>query len=296
MSNTPTQELIDNLRRSVRRWKTLALTLLAALGLVIVVGTVTAVVQVQMARVARQSAMDAREQVEQERLEAAPIIRLSEQMEGRSTRWLTEGLAALNPPIRVLLKESAQNDPEHKSRFFTILATLAQKHGSDIEGYVGQRPLSEVDEGYAVYSPDGERKYVVAILRGYDNIIPGRDTQYLLLLDAEGRLLDRLSCGISNRLTRMFDDSGIFRTEVPEVAVDGAQFVIRYIAEDGGRLSGWDHEINHAGKWYHFHWSQDLLGEIPSAEWAKKGLCRVAISKGRFAVLFPEIKEEIAAD
>jgi len=69
MSDTPTQELIDNLRRSVRRWKTLALTVLIGLGVVMVLGGGTAVMQVQRARqqaeAARQAEMEARQQAEE---------------------------------------------------------------------------------------------------------------------------------------------------------------------------------------------------------------------------------------
>jgi hypothetical protein len=70
MSDVSTQELIDNLRRSVRRWKTLSLTLLAALGLVILLGAGTGVVQVQRLRAARQAEMEARQQAEEARDQA----------------------------------------------------------------------------------------------------------------------------------------------------------------------------------------------------------------------------------
>src|SRR5262245_43351645 len=74
MSDTPTQELIDDLRRSIRRWKALALTLLAGLGLVVVFGTWTTTVLTlrarQQAEAARQAEMEAREQAEQARDEA----------------------------------------------------------------------------------------------------------------------------------------------------------------------------------------------------------------------------------
>ena len=69
MSNTPTQKLINDLRRSVRRWKTLALTLLLGLGVVMVLGGGAAVMQVQRARqqeeAARQAEMEARQQAEE---------------------------------------------------------------------------------------------------------------------------------------------------------------------------------------------------------------------------------------
>jgi len=70
MSDASTQELIVNLRRSIRRWKTLALALLVALAFVIVVGSGTAVLQLQRARAARQAELEARWQAEQ-RPEAA---------------------------------------------------------------------------------------------------------------------------------------------------------------------------------------------------------------------------------
>jgi hypothetical protein len=66
MSDIPTLELIENLQRSVRRWKTLALTLLVGLGLVIIVGGTVTAVQAQRARqdraAAQQAEMEARQQ------------------------------------------------------------------------------------------------------------------------------------------------------------------------------------------------------------------------------------------
>jgi len=68
MSATSNQVLIDDLRRSVRRWKTLALTLLVGLGLVIVLGVRTGAIQVRQARqqaeAARDAEMEARKAVE----------------------------------------------------------------------------------------------------------------------------------------------------------------------------------------------------------------------------------------
>jgi hypothetical protein len=79
MPDTPTPELIDSLRRSVRLWKTLALSFLAGLGLVIVLGMTMAAVQVERARreeqVARQAEMDARMQAERARQQAEDALR-----------------------------------------------------------------------------------------------------------------------------------------------------------------------------------------------------------------------------
>ena len=79
MSNIPTLEMIENLQRSVRRWKTLALTLLVGLGLVIVCGVTVTGVQAQRARqeaaAARQAEMEARHQAERVRQAAEDALR-----------------------------------------------------------------------------------------------------------------------------------------------------------------------------------------------------------------------------
>jgi hypothetical protein len=79
MSDTPTQELIDDLRRSARRWKTLALTLLVGLGFVIALGMGIATVMTVRARhqaeLARQAEEEARIQAEHARREAEAALR-----------------------------------------------------------------------------------------------------------------------------------------------------------------------------------------------------------------------------
>jgi hypothetical protein len=69
MSDTPTQEMIDSLRRSMRFWKALAITLLAGLGVVAVLGIGTATLLTlrarQQAMAAEQAAMEARDQAHQ---------------------------------------------------------------------------------------------------------------------------------------------------------------------------------------------------------------------------------------
>jgi hypothetical protein len=190
-----------------------------------------------------------------------------------------------DPSLKVLLRESAQGDRDHRSPFFTALLSLARRHGARPADYV---PGRFVDEGFAAPVGGG---HVVAILRGIDPFIPGRDTQVLLLLDHEGRLLDRLACGINNRLTRMYVPAGTFRTDVPAAPeADGAQLVVRYVPEPGGSVSGnWSHEITQGGRTNRFPWDQGRPGALPSAEWGGKGLCRVAVRDGKFVVLFPPL-------
>src|SRR5262249_16954266 len=142
----------------------------------------------------------------------------------------------------------------------------------------GSMPAWDADEGYAVRIRDGQKSYVVALLRGWDHWIPGRDTQYLYLFGADGRFLDRLSCYINSRLTRMFANHNKFLTEVLESPEpDGAQFVIRYIPENGGRISGnWSHQVTHQGKTTSYAWDEDEPGVQVPGELDLRGLCRVA--------------------
>jgi hypothetical protein len=69
MSDTDTRALIENLRRSNRFWKRLALGLLAALGLTILLLTISATVLsisvVQQMRRARAAEVEARKQAEE---------------------------------------------------------------------------------------------------------------------------------------------------------------------------------------------------------------------------------------
>jgi hypothetical protein len=199
----------------------------------------------------------------------------------------------LDPLVTVLLQERARNDQDQKSRFFSALGALAQKHGVDRKEYCLER-FAAPDEGYAVRVGSGAELRVVVILRGDDHVIPGSDTQYLLLLDREGRLVDRLACAVSNRLTRFIvGHMADFRTEVLDVpADDGAQLVIRFIPEDGGSVSGnWSHDVIHAGRTTTWCWDQDRPDAIRSAEWDRNGLCRVAVQKNGFTVLFPKLEQ-----
>jgi hypothetical protein len=83
MSNTPTPSEIDGLRRSVRRWRTLALALLSGLVVVFIVGTTMALVKLQHARqeahAARQAEMEVRRQAEDARDEATKNLEKARQ-------------------------------------------------------------------------------------------------------------------------------------------------------------------------------------------------------------------------
>ena len=189
----------------------------------------------------------------------------------------------LDPALASLLPQSAKGDGDRTSPFFTALAQLARKHGLTLDDY---DPTRDADEGYALRRGD----YVVVVLRGDSHCIPGDDTQTLLLCGRDGTLLDMLSCAVNNRLTRwVVNHKGVFRTEAPQPPEkDGAQFIIRYVP-DGDELSGnWSHSVAHGGGEQFFAWGP---GPLSPGEWASKGLCRVAVRGGKFAVLFPKLKE-----
>src|SRR5262249_8975055 len=151
---------------------------------------------------------------------------------------------------------------------------LARTHGLDGTDYV---PGQFVEEGFAARVVAGPEQYVVVVLRERGIVVPGSDTQYLLLLDRQGRLLDKLACSLNNRLTRM--ESGSFRTEVLDRPEAGAHLVIRFTPEGGGSLAGnWSHTICFRQQAASFGWYHGAA--IPPAEWETQGLCRVAISDG----------------
>jgi hypothetical protein len=195
----------------------------------------------------------------------------------------------LDPDLGVLLRHSARRDKDHRSPFFAALGSLARKHGARTDDYLHlPEGLFVLDGGFAVRAGAG---HVVAVLEGDDCFVPGSDLQQLLLLDRRGRVRDRLSCEISNRLARELVDSGTFRTDVLDPpGADGATLVIRYIPEKGGRVAGHWHVLTVGGRAYSFSWDQDRPDAIRSAVWEKKGLCRVAVRGGKFAVLFPDLK------
>jgi hypothetical protein len=207
-------------------------------------------------------------------------------------RQLTEADAELDPAIRVLLETPvAFGDRPHfltgrdnRQSFRAALTALARKHGRDPEEYLAGKGLPQA---CAIRLGTGRDCPLVVVLRDASGFTGGSDTQYLLLLDSEGRLLDRLSCEISNRLT--FPRFLAFRTDVLEAPEeDGAQLVIRYLPSEGGGVSGsWGHAITHAGKTYRYRWDQGRPDTVRSAEWEAKGLCRVAVEGGKLCVRFP---------
>ena len=169
----------------------------------------------------------------------------------------------------------------------TALTRLAELQGREPKNYVEYQrkpywPIPLTGWGARV-SSDG-KPYVVAVMSPEVRWSPGTSVQQLILLDQNGRILDKLACSTGSRF-------GVVRTEVKaSPAADGAQIVIRYISDTG--LPG-----GHAG---HFitHDQEPVLftegDELRSAVWKKKGLCRIRVADDRFEIVFPEMKNRLA--
>ncbi len=184
--------------------------------------------------------------------------------------WL---LSTPDPDVPALLGESAKKDGMHTSAFFRRVFRVAERGGwkkDEFFWYV-------VDEGYAFDAGAGR---VLVVLRDRGMTIPGEDTEYLLLVGPNGRLLDRLDCAISNRLTQ-WSDSGRYFTES-----DGDQFVVRFVPHQPERdfFTRFEHTI-HLGAWYaRFRWGET----VPSKDLQERGLCRVTVRGDRFELVWPK--------
>jgi hypothetical protein len=188
---------------------------------------------------------------------------------------------SLDPGLQTLLDEPAQNDPEHKSTFFRELRAMAEKQGLNIDRFLKVR----VDKAFAVRIREEGAIYVVAIFYGYRYANPIADHHFFILFDHEGKLLDRMSCAW--HWTRYSDDIGHLITEVVnDPQEDGAQFVSRHIPGKDKRalwISGYD--LAHADKTSGAFWDQDKMNVIQREN---RGLCRIVVRNGKFAVVFPK--------
>src|SRR5262249_33539909 len=198
-----------------------------------------------------------------------------------------KGDVRLDPRLETMLRQPARDDRARKSGFFKALTELAKNHGRDLD----ELPCGRfIEEGRAVRFQAGDATFVVAILRGDTHTIPGNDTQSLLLFDSNGSQLDKLFCSINSRLTKMFVESGMFCTDVPNDAEkDGAQLIVRYLPEKGGKVGGnWSHSITHQGMTTSYPWRRLNPDGPPIPDFEHQGLCRVAIRDGKFSIMFPK--------
>ncbi len=193
----------------------------------------------------------------------------------------------IDPDVAKLLELTVQDKALRD--FVNRLEALAKRQGWRRQlVQCKERLFSDWEEARAVLVGTGKSQYVVVLLKSSTFTIPGDEMEAAILLDRRGKLLDQLACEINSRLTEM--GSGRFHTVVPsKPETDGAQLVIRL---DGVSVRGnFDHHIDHGGKDGRFYWGCDQLPQDQPTKWDTKGLCRIAIQNGKFAVLFPGAKD-----
>jgi hypothetical protein len=109
----------------------------------------------------------------------------------------------------------------------------------------------------------------------------------MILLSHSGAFLDSLSCSIDQKQ----DSSGIFKVEVlPNPESDGTRFVIRYSRKPWP--DDWRHQIHYGKTTYGNFCTRSFPRDFSFAEWEKRGLCRVAVRNGGFAILWPPLVEK----
>lgn len=188
----------------------------------------------------------------------------------------------LDPEVRFLLTQTARGESPDESPFFHALSA-----------FVPKKDLDDVFRystgGRAVSVRDGNTRYAVVILGWKSRVHPGQDLQQLLLLGPDGRLLDRLSCGISNRQVR----GTAFRTDTPHAAEgDGARFIIRYLPAAGYPVwEGLRYDVDHGPKNARFRGDDGRPGPFLQEEWVRQGLCRVTVGHGKLQLLFPSLEK-----
>lgn len=182
-----------------------------------------------------------------------------------------------DPAVARLLSESAEEDLEQNSPFWKTFSELAKKQGLDPKA--GTEFMSD---GKAVEVTSDSERHVVVMLGSQGIPRPGIFDQHLILLDEGGKFLDRVSCKINPR-------AGALRTEMTKKKQeDGAQLVVWFVPENDKFPWHGAHLISYDGKTYEFS-----EPERPQpTDWDKKGLCRVAIKKRKFEVVFPKLDEE----
>jgi hypothetical protein len=173
---------------------------------------------------------------------------------------------------------------------FQALASLARTQGLDPDGFTAFR----VKSGFAVFSGGAysmkirtdDAEHILIVQTVEPMRIPGTSAQQLVLLDRDGKILDRLQCHINSRY-------GVIVPVIkPDPEADGSHIIIRFKgtvwpSHGTNYWHNW-HTIGHAGAETTF---QDREEKTPN-EWDEKGLARIGIRHDRFDLLFPQMKSE----
>jgi hypothetical protein len=108
----------------------------------------------------------------------------------------------------------------------------------------------------------------------------------IVSMDRDGTITDAIACTITPMATH-FEFGAI---EEQGMGVSGPQLVIRFFpSTDQGISEAGEHRITFGGQKYRFFWKQIEPDNIRSTEWLTKGLCRVALRRGKFEVLWPPL-------
>jgi hypothetical protein len=141
------------------------------------------------------------------------------------------------------------------------------------------------DEARAELIRADRDQYAVILLKACTMDFSGEDYQTAILLDRQGKLLDRLVCEVNSKVTRSGFGGELHTVISRKPEADGAHLVIRL---DGESARGnFAHKVYHGGREGRFFWGDELLPKEQPTVWDVNGLCRVAIKDRKFKVLFP---------
>lgn len=185
--------------------------------------------------------------------------------------------------VATLLKSgTAAGDSQ---QFMDALSALASEHHWDSKLPDPRSGCS----GACVAVDDEMASNVVVTVTRPGLAFPDRDRIDLFLLDPTGKLLDELTCDVSNRATV----DAIFDAQVARDEVLGLEVIIRLTPGDGHPVSGnFAHRIRHDGGTHSFQWPEYAEGKERRSEWDEKGLCRVTVRTEKFVVVFPEFARD----
>jgi hypothetical protein len=175
---------------------------------------------------------------------------------------------------------------ERREEVLRILEGLAEKQGLDPKEYTRWAPLAAEAAAFEVPAPHG--RFIVVAQTFLGITVPGYAGVHLVLLTADGRILDQFECGINSR----YGDVRADILDAPEK--DGAEIIVRFMGRWFGQYRGvshnW-HRIRHGGTKKTF-WVGEAT-KLPS-KWNKQGLARLSINDKGFKLLFPDMspKEE----
>mgnify|MGYP006287225769 CR=1 FL=1 len=166
-----------------------------------------------------------------------------------------------------------------KQPIFQALAHLAEAQRMDASMFLRYRFSNGhhvFSSAYCVPIVAGQHEHLVVVQTVEPWTMPGTSAQQLVLLSADGRILDRVQCHINSRYGRVV---ALFPKNEP----DGADAVLAF---RGKHWHNW-HTIIHKRMSETFRDKETDRAN----EWDQRGLCRVAIADDQFQIIFPVMDE-----